>query len=293
MSSTPQGGGFGAGMHPGEPFSRGIPDLSEDFERALPARLSNAEDLQRFLSASPAWVHVEYERVSRTLLRFAEAVVEAMENPRCAHDFLQRLDLRSISRDHNWRRIFAELVDSDPSFDGHKRTLVMRYLQFLSERKRLLAYVEAQHAGLEATRDHVLASPPAECPDARTLGVGDTALLELEPGVEQALWIASMRFGLHCHNDGQLTFSGPEGFSRVLRLGRNVVGRHPECDVVLEPAWRTASRVHALLDWERHRPGSLGPTGELAAVDVEEVTEGPVRGTLRITNLASRGTLVP
>ncbi|MGK0173068.1 MAG: hypothetical protein ACI9W2_004812 [Gammaproteobacteria bacterium] len=268
--------------------SANIPELSADFELLLPGTSSGPEELQRYLGSSPAWVHVEYERVSRTLLRFAQAVVDAMESPRCAHSFLQRLDLRSVSRDHNWRRIFAEIVDLDLCFDGHKRALLTRYLQFLSERKRLLAYVEAQHAGLEITADHGWVAP-LDVPESTPLAMGETGLLVLEAGTVLPLWMANVGFSVELNTNGAVLLKETGGFERALRLGRNVVGRHPECDIVIPSKWRTVSRVHAILDWEREHPDD--PTnGSCWAASFEESSthQAAQRGLLRVTNLSSR-----
>lgn len=264
-----------------------IPELPGEFERVLPLKLSQAEDIQRYLAASPAWVRVESDRIARTLTRFAEAVVDAMESPRCAHDFLQQLDLRSISRDHNWRRIFTELVDRDPCFDGHKRTLIIRYLQFLSERKRLLDYVEAQHAGLEETAARVFDAKVERerATDRFELRAGETALIELRVATPAGLWLGSARFSVLAPpgRGRQLVVQGPEGYEKALRLGRNVVGRHPECDIVLNPTWRSLSRVHAILEWDREWEGPATRDGGHRAWQP---------GHLRITNLSPQGTAV-
>jgi hypothetical protein len=52
------------------------------------------------------------------------------------------------------------------------------------------------------------------------------------------------------------------------------VGRHPECDVVLDPAMRDVSRVHVLLDCTRREVGAEAEPGFV----------------VRMTNLSAIGT---
>jgi hypothetical protein len=59
-----------------------------------------------------------------------------------------------------------------------------------------------------------------------------------------------------------------EGAEQPLRPGRNVLGRHPDCDVMVDAACRDVSRTHAIV--------------EIEADD-----------SVRITDLSSHGTFVP
>lgn len=260
-----------------EGWTGAMPERSGDFEALLPSRLSRPEDIQRYLGASPAWVQREAVRIEKVLYRFAEAAVDAMESPRCADGFLRRLDLRSISRDHNWRRIFSELADRNPCFDGHKRALIIRYMQYLSERKRLLDYVDARQSSLEETGERkwdVMVGACASEANGR-LALGETAMVELAAGAAVSLRFAGLLFEFAVGSTGALSLSGPGSFRRTVRLGRSVVGRHPECDLVLEPQWRTVSRVQAIIEWTRDWNEADAPKGG---------------GTLRVTNLSVHGT---
>jgi len=281
-----------------------IPELPIRFERALPGPRSEAEEMQSFLAASPAWVRLESDRLGELLARLAGAVADAMESPRSAHDFLQRLDLRTVSRDHNWRRIFAELSDLSPCFDNHKRTALIRYLQYLSERKRLVDYVRTHQCGLEQTvmaRAASLAGCSVEEPAAPSDGTaqggtvqwlerGETVLLDFTSPKPCPIWLSDRPFVLTPRGgrgavDARLHLTGPDGYEGPLRVGRNVVGRHPECNLVLDGGLRTVSRVHVLLDWSR----------ELS--NLECSADGPRNtgnrfGQVRMTNLSEHGAAV-
>jgi len=252
-----------------------IPELVPEFEAYLASRTAGREDVGRYLRFSPARIQHEADSITRTLGRFAVAVAAAIESPRTAHDFLRSLDLRVVSRDHNWRRIFAELTDRDPCYDGHRRTLLVRYLQFLGDRKRLLEYVQARQAGLEETSQHVLAPVPGD-DTPRLIAPGETVMRGLTEGRVLRLRLGRRRFELVAEERPVLLgpLDGADVERHVLRLGRNLIGRHPESDVVLDPAMRDVSRVHVLIDCNR----------------AEDEADGPGTFVVRVTNLSGAHT---
>ena len=107
------------------------------------------------------------------------------------------------------------------------------------------------------------------------LALGETAMVELAAGAAVSLRFAGLLFEFAVGSTGALSLSGPGSFRRTVRLGRSVVGRHPECDLVLEPQWRTVSRVQAIIEWTR---------------DWNEADAPRCGGTLRVTNLSVHGT---
>ena len=125
--------------------------------------------------------------MTRILRRFADAVVESMDAPRTMDDFLAELDLKTISRDHDWRAIFSTVRGRDdedsPQF---KRAVLIKYLQYLSFRKRLLDYIHARKAGLEETDElsseltRVPAAPGSRDGAVVRLGVAGVALEDFD-----------------------------------------------------------------------------------------------------------------
>ena len=140
----------------GESASQSIIAQSMDeFEAELGRRAKvPADRLDAILRFNGRQVRVEAEAVSAILKRFASAVVDAMDNPQGIDRFLQELDLKAVSRDHNWRTIFAELRTRDNRFENHKRVLLIKYLQYLSFRKKLLDYICERKTGLEETNNN-------------------------------------------------------------------------------------------------------------------------------------------
>ena len=90
--------------------------------------------------------------------------------------------------------------------------------------------------------------------------------------------------------------------ARELKLGRNLVGRHPECDIVLDPSFRAISRVHALLEWRRDwddelaydDAGDVATAGSATAADRDgaSAAAGVQSFVVHLTDLSTQGTQV-
>ena len=255
-----------------------VQELLPEFEASLANRAKvPAVRISEYLGVSEAEVRMEGGRVADVLRRFAQAVVDAMESPRCADEFLRELDLKSVSRDHDWRKIFKELRSRDPSYDEHKRVLIIKYLQYLSFRKRLLEFIHDRRQGLEETADREVSSEPIRAPrgdagadgagepEFERLPLGETVQTVLPPSGAMEVTLGKRVFRLEGATHPCLI--DPNGVSHFLRQGRNMVGRHPESDVVVEQSFSDVSRAHAIMDW----------VGD---------------GVVRITDLSTRGTFV-
>lgn len=195
----------------------------------------------------------ELEEVNTILKRFAGAVAEAMEEPATAADFLAHLDLKLISQDHDWRAIFSTLMDqADISLDD-KRVLLVRYLQYLGFRKRLVEFIFSRQGSLGETRvlndvTTGLEETTLEGEPCLRLPLGEAVELRVPEAGGIELMLALHRFRLQA--DGhQATLVEDDGSRHVLRHGRNLVGRHPSADVVVDGRRRQISRAHLILEW--------------------------------------------
>lgn len=277
--------------HAGESGALG-PSLADvdsltDFERGLSARTKvPPERLEEYYAWSETRIRQEVDATARILKRFAEAVVDAMDNPTSTDNFLRELDLQSIARDHDWREIFAALRGHGAGYQGHKRAVLVKYLQYLSFRRKLLSFIHAKKAGLEETYDKwdpaVVAQaealqkakrggakrePSAQEPSKEyvRLTLGEPVRVLLPYGRKPELLLAGHLYRLMGTRTPCLV--DQNGVMYFLKVGRNMVGRHPECDIIIDPNFRDVSRVHMIVEWAGHA----------------EVT---------ITDLSSRGTLV-
>ena len=127
----------------------------EEFEAELARRTKvPAPTMNELMKTDDATIRREADAVSKILKRFASAVVDSMDDSQGFDRFLRELDLKAISRDHSWRTIFYELRNLDGRFEQHKCVLVIKYLQYLSFRKKLLDYIHERKLGLVETNQH-------------------------------------------------------------------------------------------------------------------------------------------
>ena len=255
----------------------------EAFEAELTRREKvPSEKLEEILRYDEAQVRREAEMVSSILKRFAQAVVDSMENPDGVERFLSELDLKAVSRDHHWRAIFAELRNRDKRFEHHKRVLLVKYLQYLSFRKKLLDYIYERKTGLEQTEKHpdLTIFPASGDPMrertpsgvAKPLGefsrlpIGETANLVVP--FKGSVEIMFARHLFYLTGSGHPCLVDQNGVTHFLQEGRNMIGRHPESDIVVDHDFHDVSRAHAIVEWQG----------------------GPI---VTITDLSTRGTYVP
>lgn len=270
-----------------EPSLMQVDELAE-FEKGLSARTKvPPERLEEYYAWSEARIRQEVDATARILKRFAEAVVNSMDDATSTSDFLQELDLQTIARDHDWRELFHALRDQNAGYQGHKRALLVKYLQYLSFRKKLLSFIHAKKAGLEETCDRWDPSVVAQAEALQRAKMGEVkkkqeATQESSKEYMRLILGEPVRVLLPYGRKPELLLAGhlyrlmgtrtpclvdQNGVMYFLKVGRNMVGRHPECDIIIDPNFRDVSRVHMIIEWAGHA----------------EVT---------ITDLSSRGTLV-
>ena len=145
-----------------------VQDGPTEFESRLAFRTKvPAERLHEFLSWPIYKLRRESEHVSRVLKRIAEAVVNSMENPASTNAFLRDLDLKSISRDHDWRAIFSTIRAHESGYGGYKRIFGADPLPAVSELPQTPAgvhlYPQAglRRCGLSLRRAHRVSEPAA------------------------------------------------------------------------------------------------------------------------------------
>ncbi len=255
------------------------PDLSKEgmnrdeptaFESRLALRTTvPAERLHEFLSWPIDKLRRESKHDSRMLKRIAEAVVNSMENFASTNVFLRDLDLKSISRDHDWRTIFSTMRAHETGHDGYKRTVFIRYLQYLSFRKRLLGYICSRKQGfnkLDACADELTqypSPPPMPAGDAgpvngnglcrlngefRRMPMGEALEIPVGKGEKLDIMLAGHLFRIIGGHPPNLI--DQDGVTYFLKDGRNMVGRHPESDVCIAQNLSDISRVHAIVEWQ-------------------------------------------
>ncbi len=255
------------------------------FESKLAPRTKVPSDrLREFFGWPPEKVRRESEIVTQILRRFAEAVVDAIDEPERADQFLRGLDLKAISRDHDWRTIFSTIRGQESDCGEYQRAVLIKYLSF---RKRLLDYILTRKQGLQETGEMSELTlypnaadasgstprfdPPTHIANQRAaeafvrLNMGENVELRLEDGDKVDIRLANHEFRLVGARPPCLV--DENGVMYFLRAGRNMIGRHPESDVPIDPNFGHISRAHLIVEWESD-------------------------ATLRLIDLSSRGTFL-
>ena len=253
-----------------------LQDGPTEFESRLAFRIKvPAERLHEFLSWPIYKLRRESEHDSRVLKRIAEAVVNSMENSASTNVFLRDLDLKSISRDHDWRAIFSTLRAYESGYDGYKRTVFIRYLQYLSFRKRLLEYICSRKLGfdkLDSCADELTqpysSPPPMPAPDTGSAAAGPVnenglrrlsgefgrmpigEALEIPVGKGEKLDIMLAGHLFRIIGGLPPSLIDQDGVTYFLKHGRNMVGRHPESDVPIDQKFSDVSRAHVIVEWQ-------------------------------------------
>lgn len=226
--------------------------------------------MAEFMSVDVKEVRHSAASVTRILKRFAKAIVDSMDDPSSVNDFLRELDLKLIEKDHDWREIFAEVAGKGEDYEPHKRVLIVKYLQYLSTRKRLLAHVLAHRTALEDTDEQAnhaqepgmgqssgkpegildTASLNLQVPEKfERLQMGESVQLDLPRGRTIDLMLGKRVYRLSGSDEPQLI--APDGTAHPLNEGRIMIGRHPECDIVTDRNFHDISRVHVIIEWNR------------------------------------------
>lgn len=252
-----------------------VQDGPTEFESRLACRTKvPAERLHEFLDWPIYKLRRESEHDSRVLKRIAEAVVNSMENPASANAFLRSLDLNSISRDHDWRAIFSTIRAHESDYDGYKRTVFIRYLQYLSFRKRLLEYIHTRKRGYEdeETIADELTGFPRPVPMANSdsglgeadgsasaeglrrftgdfgrMPLGESLEIPLGQGEKLDIMLGGHLFRIIGGHPPSLI--DQNGVTFFLKDGRNMIGRHPESDVPIDQSFSDVSRAHLIVEW--------------------------------------------
>ena len=241
----------------------------EAFTTALATRTAVPPDKISFLLRRPAdALKKELGGIRCVERRFAAALEHQSEDFGFIGAFLEDLAPGMISKDHDWRDIFGELTMLPDEFEDFKRVALVSYLQYLRHRIETIQSVldcrtpeETAETSVRATAtqsisDGFTSTDVWEQPVLSDIGEDSGYLRRLPKGQPVAVHVgpeASVRLRLGkrdfrlVYRDGfYLLDASGTGFE--LARGRNTVGRHPECTVLLADTDKTLSRRHLVID---------------------------------------------
>jgi hypothetical protein len=279
----------------------------KEFEFALSSRIEfPATWVRELIALTPAGLEASATKIRLVERDFADILARAVHHPELIGEFLREIDVKLFSHDHGWRSIMEGLIRLSPAFDAYKRVALIKYMQSLRARQNIMRslFIEKtrgdEGACIHATRtlEHTTAfaagstaifdlkRTAADGPNANdvhadaaeagqdvpadagfiALAKGETVVLQLGEAREIVLLLAGNRLRLYTGRDFYMADDDDNTYP--LHTGKNLIGRHSACDVVLDSACRAVSRNHLIVQ----------------PISAQEI---------RLTDLSSHGTEVP
>ncbi len=254
------------------------------FEFALASRTEvPSTKVAELVRLEPEALEREAGSIREVQRQFVEVLSVALDAPGVIGSALGEMDAKLFSQDHRWREIMAALKHQEREFEEFKRVALVKYLQYLGSRQDVLQSIygyknaEPGHPGPDAEarsaalRETVIfqlgAHPPGRAASRYArLPRGETVTARLDAAGE--LEVLLSRHAIAIVHGERPYLRDENGREYPLEPGRNVVGRQPACDVVVDAGLRDVSRQH-----------------------VTVVLRGP--GLVELTDFSSHGTFVP
>ena len=244
----------------------------------------------------------EADRFGEMHRQVAGALAHSDGNPGPAGDFLRALDASAIADDNDWRDIILALNRLDTRYETYKQAALVKYLEYLvagrevvnsiyatrrknRERPAPLVGADRRGAGFSGPDFRGGASgrqllvydiPVLALPDGREkrmnrLPKGEPVEVRIAP--HQALDLLLARHPFRLVAGEPFLLIDDSGADLRLRPGRNMLGRNPECEVVIDPSYRAVSRRHLLVETgpdDRIRLTDISTLGTFAPLDTLE-----------------------
>ena len=252
----------------GRTLSFATPD---DFAFGLSGRTRvAAESVGKLMQLVPSELRREATSIRDLERRFVDIVANALKEPGSVGELLQAIDSDLIAEDNQWRAIIAALVEKGPGFEDYKHLVLVKYTQYLAARRDIVKSIYAQRfggqealAGPEALAEH---KPATDVGGKSTLIIdteseqytessplrferlprGETVQVRTPSSGELAILLSRHQFQLVAADTPRLT--DDNGVNYPLKPGVNVIGRHPDNDVVVGGWYRDVSRKHLMVD---------------------------------------------
>jgi hypothetical protein len=253
-----------------------------EFEFALRGRTEfPAARVRDLIALTPVELEDSAARIRQVERDFADILARAVHHPELIGEYFREIELKLFSNDHGWRETMEGLIRLSPAYDAYKRVALIKYMQYLRARQNIMRalFIEItkgdNNVGIHATRkfedatqltsstttifdvaskesgnkeDHSYGNGGSYTPLAK----GETVTLYLGEEREVELLLAGNRLRLYTGRESYLADDDDNTYP--LHAGKNLVGRHSVCDVMLDPACRAVSRNHLIVQpvsaWE-------------------------------------------
>jgi len=267
-------------------------DSKVDFEFALASRTEvPAGKIAELVRCTTEQLRAEASSVRQIERHFVEVLARSIQEPGSIGYLLREMDMKFFSQDHEWRAIMQALARQERGFDEYKQLALVKYTQYLASRQDVLKGIyshksvpgaveqDGEHDPEPQFRETIIfdvSEPPAQRPEAheeedtpeRLVRLPRGESIRLRPASAQPIQIVLSRHPFRLRPGAKPALVDDEGAEQPLRQGRNVLGRHPDSDIMIDAAYRDVSRTHAIVEIEPD-------------------------GGLLLTDLSSHGTFVP
>jgi len=237
----------------------------DDFAFSLSGRTRIAADsVANLMELEPSELRREATTIRDAERRFVDLLADALKDPGAVGGLLRNVDSTMIAEDNQWREIMAAMVDGGPGFEEYQHLALVKYMQYLAARRDIVKSIYAQRVGRQ---EPTPAQEPAADAGARStlriedesdedtasseirfqrLPRGETVQVNAPENGELAIVLSRHVFQLFCFEMPRLT--DDNGVNYSLKPGVNVIGRHPDNDVVVGGWYRDVSRKHLMVD---------------------------------------------
>ncbi|MFT5448415.1 MAG: hypothetical protein ACI9DC_003599, partial [Gammaproteobacteria bacterium] len=231
-------------------------DSKIDFEFALASRTEvPATKISELVRFDTQQLLDEASSVRQVERHFVEVLSRSIQEPGSIGYLLREMDTQMFSQDHEWRSVMQALARAEQRFNDYKQLALVKYMQYLASRQDVLKGIythklasgnnpqlepdSAQDAEFRRTLifdvSEQLAIPAAADeqvtpPRLVRLPRGESIRLQANAGQSIELVLSRRPFRVQFEPSPLLLDDGQGEYP--LSSGRNVLGRHPNCDVM-------------------------------------------------------------
>jgi len=199
--------------------------------------------------------------------RFVSILSRSIENTDSINRAMRELDPVIFSQDHGWREIISALNEGDDDLNAFRRIALVKYMQYLSARQEIIKYlysekkkmlkedngdVQAENGLLKDTV--ILENTVFEPASSTRAGAnferrpkGEAVTVVIRPDEEIEVLLSRHTCKLTA-NGNAIQFIDNAGRTYTLKKGRNVIGRDAVSTIMIDPALRDVSRIHAVIE---------------------------------------------
>jgi hypothetical protein len=237
----------------------------DDFAFSLTGRAQiAATSVTDLMALSPNELRREATGIRDMERRFVDLLADALKDPHSVGALLAGIDGNLIAEDNQWRTILAALAGESARFDEYKHLALVKYMQYLAARRDVVKSIYAQRFGAQeplaaqdaggdvGSKSTLIMDEDAEADTVSSqnrferLPRGETVTVRTPSNGELAILLSRHRFQLFADDRPRIT--DDNGVNYPLKPGVNVIGRHPDNDVVVGGWYRDVSRKHLMVN---------------------------------------------